>query len=320
MVTTWPDEFERARQLIDDAVQKHITEWASIVGLPPTGPRIDEFRDDVTKALHACMRAHIAGSARKKVGKNLRKVFHARYLKRKVAIEKLRGAFTPIFPPSYHEFQVWEDLKPFELKLEALTEAMRLQANDSTSTGGRPSPMQPFKLLTNGLVHAYKRSTENSGVGYGARKGKLLAFVETVLPVTRKIAEAVTGRPLVTSKSVGEYLHRVALAESEDITPNENFARLCPLKRPPFARHLIASPRNAMDHDDEHYEYGTFPRRALGQRRSEAADDHGQNHLLADRIGGDDGLGADSGRQARGSSRRRPHPGQVCLGRGPAFA
>jgi hypothetical protein len=173
---------------------------------------IDQFRDDVTKALHACMQAHIAGSARKKVGKKSPGVFYARYLKRREAVEKLREAFTPIFPPSYHEFQVWDDLTPFTLKLEALTEAMRLEANDSKSTGGRPPPMQPFKSLTIGLVHAYQRSTGNSGVGYGARKGKLHGFVEKVLLVAREIAEAVTGRPLVTSKSIGDYLHRVALA------------------------------------------------------------------------------------------------------------
>jgi hypothetical protein len=212
MVTRWPNEFKRARQLIDEAVRKHITEWARIVGLSPIDASIDQFRDDVTEALHACMQAHIAGSARKKVGKKSRELFHARYLKRKAAVEKLRDAFTPIFPPSYHEFQVWEDLKPFELKLEALTEAMRLEANDSKSTGGRPSPMQPFISLTNGLVHAYQRSTENTGVGYGARKGKPLAFVEKVLLVTREIAEAVTKRPLVTSESIGDYLHRVASA------------------------------------------------------------------------------------------------------------
>jgi tRNA A37 threonylcarbamoyltransferase TsaD len=64
MVTRWPDEFERARQLIDEATAKHIGKWAKILGLsPPIGPRIDQFCEDVTEAMHACMQAHIAGSA-----------------------------------------------------------------------------------------------------------------------------------------------------------------------------------------------------------------------------------------------------------------
>jgi hypothetical protein len=216
MVTKWPDEFERARQLIDDAVRKHITEWARIVGLPPIDASIDQFRDDVTAALHACIQAHIAGASNdphKEISKKVREEFLGRYRARIAAIKKLRGAFAPCWPPSYYEFQVWVDLTAHEHDLEALAEAMRLEADARKSTGGRPSPMRPFKSLANGLVHAYQRSTKKTGVGQGARKGKLLAFVESVLPVARKIAEAVTGRPLVTSEAIGDYLHRVALAE-----------------------------------------------------------------------------------------------------------
>jgi hypothetical protein len=202
-----PDECERARRLINDAVPRHVNAWAEIVGLAPTDPCFNQFREDVTSALHACMQEHIAGFA-KEIRKEVREEFLARYRRRITAIKELRDTFAVRWPPSYHEFQVWEDLRPILAKLETMAEAMRLEADDRKGRRGRP-PMA-FRALAVGLVLAYQRSTGETGVGHGAREGKLLAFVESILPIVSEIATAVTGKPLETSEAIGEYLHRVA--------------------------------------------------------------------------------------------------------------
>jgi hypothetical protein len=212
------DEYERARRMIDEAVPQHINTWAKIVGLAtPTDACINQFRDDVTEALHACMQAHISGSvgdSEKEIRRKVHEEFLALHRARIAAVQKLRDVFAPRWPVSYHEFQVWEDLRPFQHKLEAMAEAMRLEADEwkSTDRGGRP-PMWAFNALAGGLVVAYQRATGKTGVGHGARKGKLRAFTESVLPVACKIAEALTERPLAISDSIGDYLHRVASAE-----------------------------------------------------------------------------------------------------------
>jgi hypothetical protein len=215
MVATrqWPGEHER--RLIDGAVAQHINEWATIVGVAPRDACIEPFRDDVTGALYACLKAHFAGSAGdpdKKVSKRVRKQFLAHYKARIKAVKKLREAFAPVWPPSIHEFQVSVDQTLHLRALEALTEAMRLEADDWKHGGGRP-PMA-FKALAKGLVIAYQRSTERTGVGHGAREGnKLRTLVARVLPVVCDIAMALTGKPLetpATQAAIGEYLHRVA--------------------------------------------------------------------------------------------------------------
>jgi hypothetical protein len=229
MVTTRPDEYERARQLIDDAVLQHINTWATIVRLvPPTDARVDQFRDDVTEALRACMRVHIAGPSgdpdkeqSKKLRKELRKAFLARRRARIAAVKNLRDAYAARWPPLYHEFRVLASHPhptAHQHELEALAEAMRLQADEwkSTDRGGHPLIMRAFNALAEGLVVAYQRATGKTGVGHGAREGKLRAFVERLLPVADEIAKAVTGKPLetpATPGAIGEYLHRAAKAD-----------------------------------------------------------------------------------------------------------
>jgi hypothetical protein len=220
MVPEWPVEFERARQLIDDAVRKHITNWAKIVGLSLIDTSIDQFRDDVTKALHAGMQTHIVGSAGdldKEFRKEVREKFLGRYCARHEAIKKLREAFAPCWPPSYYEFQAWMDLtadpKAHEHDLEALAEAMRLEADASKSTRGRPSTMKAFNALAEGLILAYRRATGWSGRGRSAKEGKLHDFVKSVSSVAARIAKAVTGESLVTptgEDGLGQALFRAA--------------------------------------------------------------------------------------------------------------
>src|SRR5262249_51407979 len=83
--------YQRARELVNAAVPQHVEAWAGIIGLksadgrfqrtepmfnvPPAVPAtvavlvlvhalIAQFRDDITEALHACMRAHEAAPYR----------------------------------------------------------------------------------------------------------------------------------------------------------------------------------------------------------------------------------------------------------------
>jgi hypothetical protein len=216
MVTKWPDEFERARQLIDDAVRKHITKWARIVGLPLIDASIDQFRDDVTKALHACMQAHVvrsAGDPDKEFRREVRQEFLGRYRARIAAIKKLREAFAPCWPPSYYEFQVWVDLTAHAQDLKALAEAMRLEADARKSPGGRPPTLGTFNTLAEGLILAYRRVTGDTGRGRSAKEGKLHDFVKSVLRVAVKITKAATGKPLETptgEDGLGQALFRAA--------------------------------------------------------------------------------------------------------------
>jgi hypothetical protein len=90
---------------------------------------------------------------------------------------------------------------------------MRLEADARKSTRGRPSTMQAFNVLAEGLILAYRRATGRSGRGRSAKEGKLHDFVKSVSSVAARIAKAVTGEPLVTpagEDGLGQALFRAA--------------------------------------------------------------------------------------------------------------
>jgi hypothetical protein len=52
--------YQRARKLVAAAIPRRIKAWGEI-GLRSTDVRFARFQEDLTEALHACMRAHVAG-------------------------------------------------------------------------------------------------------------------------------------------------------------------------------------------------------------------------------------------------------------------
>jgi hypothetical protein len=209
-----PDEDDRARGLIDNAVTANIRDWATMVDLLPTHHGFDQFSNDVAGALRACIHAHIAGDRENEISKTLRQKYLAVLRRRIAALKELDEAFAPRWPALYHECQAFmsgPDPINYKERLKPLIDAIRLQANELKLAGGR-RPLHAFDALAQGLVLAYRRATGRSGVGYGAREGKLRSFVEKVLPVAREIAKTVTGTALetpVTPAAIGQYMNRV---------------------------------------------------------------------------------------------------------------
>jgi hypothetical protein len=213
----------RVRESIDATTARESRAWVAIVGLTvPTQAQLNQFREDIATALHACVQAHIAdapGALHKERNKKLREEFLAHHRERIAALEKLRDAFTVHWPPSYFEFQAFSShphLAEHQQGLDALAEAMRLQADEFKvpDSGGRPM-MRAFKALAKGLVKAYRRATGLSGAGHGARGGPLFDLTRAVLPVADKIAREATGKPLkipASANAIGDHLHRIASA------------------------------------------------------------------------------------------------------------
>jgi hypothetical protein len=210
-----PGDYETARQLVEDAVAREAEAWAAATGLTTsTDAQISQFREDVTWALDGCMRLHILGDQYRPSDfrRDLLEIYRA-YIAAAKALRKAQAVRARCFPlPLRNEFQLGP--LPTEHRLMAQAEAARLDAEEWKQ---RKAPsMPPFNALAKGLVLAYRRATGRSAVGYGAREGKLRAFVESVLPVAREIAGAVTGKPLktpATPVALGEYLHNVASAK-----------------------------------------------------------------------------------------------------------
>jgi hypothetical protein len=207
------ERHRRAQQLVNAAVTQHAEEWSVLIGLTPKDERISQFREDVTWALDMCIRTHIfVGQHRPSDMRKYFRELHDAYI---AAAKKLREAQAirdrlPL--PLYHEFRLAPAPLPME-HLEARAEAARLHAEEWKH--GHPPSKPAFNALAKGLVLAFRRATGRSGVGYGAREGKLLDFVKSVLSVVLEFDGVVMGKPLETPGSpeaLGEYLHYVASA------------------------------------------------------------------------------------------------------------
>jgi hypothetical protein len=197
-------EYDLARELIEDAVPQHIEAWAATIGLKQKDALFEQFREDVTEALHACMRAHNAVSHnRHKRYSDLGRDFTALAKAAEATVQQLRGVeyILKRLPPMQHDpaFRLVHDPHATAFEQDGLAKAARLWAHECrrADRGGR-QPMTAFRLLADGLVRAYSRATKRKGTGGNVREGRsrLRALVEAVLPTARKIAKDVTGKSL----------------------------------------------------------------------------------------------------------------------------
>jgi hypothetical protein len=181
-------------------VPPRIDDWAKIVGLTRTDERFAQFREDVTAALDACMRAHIGGKHRKRFSK-VRKELMAFASAASRTARKLR-------PVQIHLVHLGLD----EHQLEHFAQAARDLAEQWKRADLGPPSMLDFQVLAEGLIRAYRGATNQRGTGHGAREGRLLNLVKAVLPTALDLAERVTGEPLKipSGKNLGDYVHDIA--------------------------------------------------------------------------------------------------------------
>jgi hypothetical protein len=212
--------YQRARELVAAAVPRHVEAWAKTIGLQSTDARFAQFREDVTEALHACMRAHIAGKHRRYERiSDLREDFIALGKAATAAIAKLRDVENILkrLPPMQHDpaFRLIHDPWATALELDGLAKAARQHADDYKSADrGGPSRMRTFDALAEGLIRAYSGATKRKGTGGNVREGtsRLRGLVEAVLPTAGELAIAATGKQLKTpaAGSLGDRLDEIA--------------------------------------------------------------------------------------------------------------
>jgi hypothetical protein len=121
-----PDD--QARQLVEAEVTQRIERWAGTIGLTPADKAFDRFRQELTDALHACMRAHEAGQHRRYARfSDLRKDLLALAKAAKAAAQRLRKVEDILtrLPPMQHDpaFRLAHDPHSTAFELDGLTEA-----------------------------------------------------------------------------------------------------------------------------------------------------------------------------------------------------
>ncbi|WFU37597.1 hypothetical protein QA640_24325 [Bradyrhizobium sp. CB82] len=225
---TVPKLLDQARKLVDDAVASNVELWAKKIGLTRKDARFKQFRDDVTEALHACMRAQIATPYRRR-GSDLREALK-RVAREAQATAKrlcsLQAALDDLPAAAFYRDPAFRfpSLKAIEVNLagsppdiEGLAAAARRHADalkqDEKGDKGGPTKMVAFEALAEGLILAYRHATGRTGKGDAAREGSLLSLVEAVLSTARDVAQGATSDPLQTPEgeaALGEYLHRTA--------------------------------------------------------------------------------------------------------------
>jgi hypothetical protein len=241
--------FERARQLVEDAVARHIEAWAEIIGLANTSPQLPQFRKDVTEALYACVHLHFVvqqfprftrtsdirrnqeeiaraakSLARKLQGYN--KKLEGTLCKGRALAAELRDFSKKHSFPSmvFHIGRIFDPIAAAQdlealpsLNLiapaqdfEALASMTKQIAEACKDKGG--SKMQAFETLAIALIQAYRRATNRRGTGRSARDGDLLDLAEAVLPVAHNLAKHITGKSFrapAVERGLGDYLHRL---------------------------------------------------------------------------------------------------------------
>jgi hypothetical protein len=208
------------RELVEAEVQRHVEAWAKAIDLPSTDARFRQFREDVTEALHACMRAHKTGKHRRYERiSHLRADFMALARAATAATSTLRSVEEIIkrLPPMQHDpaFRLIHDPHATAFELDGLAHAARRHADDCKSADlGGPQRMRAFEELAEGLIRAYSRVTKRRGTGGNVREGssRLRGLVDAVLPTARELAIAATGKALKapTSGGLGDRLNAVA--------------------------------------------------------------------------------------------------------------
>jgi hypothetical protein len=221
---------ERARDMVKEAVANSITELANIVALTLTDARFDHFREEVTAALHTCMRIHILAPIRTyERAADLRKDFEALADEASEAAKKLYAVQDVLdrLPPMNHNPAFRLVHPPFSVtfELEGLAEEARKCAEVCVDPGGA-TRMRAFRALVQGLEQAVQHATgQPAKVNWNAHRdryeGKFFDVVDAVWPTAHRIAKVVTGRLLPapeTAVARGKFLQRLNKVSLKDIT------------------------------------------------------------------------------------------------------
>ncbi len=225
-----------ARERVEEAVSQHIEEWAAASGLTCT----DKFKEDVTEALHAFMRAHIATPGRWRWS-TVRKAFFD-VADDYAAISKLlrhweSGRDLPPLhlDPRFKDLPpLWPEppmlravLAPFGngAKFSKLAKAARHYAALCVpDEGSRPRSIA-FDTLCVGLLDGLERATKRKAAltrHWGGKwGGDYFRLVEAVWPVACEVAEAVANLPVrsspPTSEALGQRLKRLLKRLGRDL-------------------------------------------------------------------------------------------------------
>jgi hypothetical protein len=213
--------YNRARQLVEQAVPQHIERWAALIGLKPTDAGFARFREDMTEALHAGMQAHIddQGHLKSKLTRvaDMRPPLKQEAREARALAQRLR-AFASKYVTGHATLilRLGQVFDPGALAedFDALASLREDQAAACKDSGGPTRKMRAFTALAEGLTRAYSRATGRKGTGGNVREGdsRLRKLVEAVLPEARKITEAMTGKPLTVPRSggLGDHLDEIA--------------------------------------------------------------------------------------------------------------
>jgi hypothetical protein len=185
-------------------VPQRIEAWAEIIGLRSTDVRFAQFQEDVTEALHACMRAHVAAPYRSRWSDIRTDFMRVAEAARAVArhLDNLRAAFDGLPPipiwlrdpaPMFKHLplQSISDLEALASEADRQAEACKLSDKDS-----RPE-MVAFATLAAVLAQALEHATGSSALD----SAEFVPLVNAILPVVRDIAERTTGRRLAEPNS-----------------------------------------------------------------------------------------------------------------------
>ena len=184
--------YQRARELVNAAVPQHVEAWAAILGLGSTDVRYAQFQEDVTEALHACMRAHIAAPYRFRWSDIRPDFMRVAQEARSVAshlgnLRDLPPATVWLRNPEpmfkHLPLQSLSDLEALANEADQQAEACKL-----SDKGSRPE-MLAFATLVAVLAQALGHATDDAPVGSVG----LVVLVDAVLPVARDIAKRQQG-------------------------------------------------------------------------------------------------------------------------------
>jgi hypothetical protein len=197
--------YQRARELVAAAVPQHVEAWAKTIGLQSTDARFAQFREDVTEALHACMRAHIATPGRWRLS-TMRQTFLDLADDYAAIAKVLRhwesgGTLAPVyFDPRFKDLPPLMDptvlrsvLAPYgrAADFKRLAKAARGYAELCVRDKGTRPRSLAFDTLCVGLVDAFERATKRKATS----SGDYFRLVAAVWAVTGEVARGVTKQP-----------------------------------------------------------------------------------------------------------------------------
>jgi hypothetical protein len=213
-------------------VRRHTADWAHIIELRAEGERLAQFKDNVTEALHACLRAHIFAAYRWRWS-DARKAFlraaqHAATMiqaQRKLEAELLRGPLNYLVPMLIHDHPDGQHLLQMPLtpisELETKRDMARRWAERCKQLEKRGrEKFYAFGGLVKGLRRAFESATRGAATLTHREDrrdedewgGRFWELVEAVLPVAQHVAVTVAGAAFdapATPGARGKYLQRL---------------------------------------------------------------------------------------------------------------